>query len=165
MANPLNVSICVHEACSANDWQDARELVSTYLDALGLSPCTGDSAAELSELDQRYGPPGGALMLARVEGEAVGCCALKPLPDVDHSNACEMKRLFVRPEARKLGLGRLLVEAVVESARVAGYSCILLDTLNEMEAARALYEEVGFFEIPPYQQSPIPGAHHLKLLI
>lgn len=102
-------------------------------------------------------------MLACVDGEPAGCCAFRPLPDTDHIDACEMKRLYVRPAFRKLGLGHALVGAVMESARMAGYSCVLLDTLDEMEAARALYEEMGFIEVAPYVHSPIPGAHHLKV--
>ena len=74
-----------------------------------------------------------------------------------------MKRLFVRPAFRGLGLGRQLVEAILDVARGAGYSCVLLDTLDEMETARDLYEDLGFAEIPPYYHNPIPGAHYLKV--
>ena len=72
-----------------------------------------------------------------------------------------MKRLFVRPQYRGLGLGRQLVEAVLDAARRAGYVSVLLDTLSDMEAARALYEDLGFEEIPPYYHNPIAGAHYL----
>lgn len=92
-----------------------------------------------------------------------GCCALRPLDETDHVNAAEMKRLYVRPAFRGLGLGRRLTEAVLDAARMAGYSCVLLDTLDDMEAARALYEEMGFFEVPPYYHNPIAGAHYLKV--
>lgn len=74
-----------------------------------------------------------------------------------------MKRLYVEPAFRRFGLGHLLVEAVMNAAKISGYSCMLLDTLDEMEVARTLYEEVGFQEVPPYVQSPLPGAHHLKV--
>jgi ribosomal protein S18 acetylase RimI-like enzyme len=73
-----------------------------------------------------------------------------------------MKRLFVRPEYRSLGVGRLLAESILDAARLAGYDCILLDTLDDMESARALYEELGFVDIPPYYFNPIAGAHYLK---
>ena len=61
-----------------------------------------------------------------------------------------------------MGLGRQLAEAALDAARQAGYACVLLDTLDDMEAARALYEDLGFEEIPPYYHNPIPGAHYLK---
>jgi ribosomal protein S18 acetylase RimI-like enzyme len=72
-----------------------------------------------------------------------------------------MKRLYVRPAFRGLGVGRLLAERIMDAARQAGYSSILLDTLSDMETARALYQEIGFEEIPPYYHNPIAGAHYL----
>ena len=118
---------------------------------------------ELAELPGDYAEPRGALLLALVDGEIAGCCALRPLDDVDYGNASEMKRLYVRKAFRGFGLGRQLAEAVLETARRLGYACVLLDTLNDMEAARALYEELGFQEIPPYYHNPIAGAHYLKV--
>lgn len=73
-----------------------------------------------------------------------------------------MKRLFVRKAFRGFGLGRQLSEGILDAARQAGYTSVLLDTLDEMESARALYNELGFVEIPPYYHNPIAGAHYLK---
>ena len=84
------------------------------------------------------------------------------LPDVKFPNACEMKRLFVRRAFRRFGLGRVLAQQLMDLATQAGYSCILLDTLDDMEAARGLYASLGFEDIPPYYYNPIPGAHYLK---
>ena len=98
-----------------------------------------------------------------VDGELAGCCALRQLDSVDYPNTSEMKRLYVRKSHRRLGLGRQLAEAILDAARVAGYHHVLLDTLNEMESARALYEDLNFTEIPPYYHNPIAGAHYLKV--
>jgi ribosomal protein S18 acetylase RimI-like enzyme len=73
-----------------------------------------------------------------------------------------MKRLYVRPAFRRVGLGRVLAQALLDEGRRAGYSVMLLDTLDDMEAARDLYETLGFEEIPPYYFNPVPGAHYLK---
>jgi ribosomal protein S18 acetylase RimI-like enzyme len=104
-------------------------------------------------------------LLAKVNQEVAGCCALRPLDSADSPNASEMKRLYVRPAFRRFGLGRQLAEAMMDAARRHGYSCILLDTLDEMETARALYEELGFEEVPPYYHNPVPGAHYLRVLL
>ena len=91
------------------------------------------------------------------------CCGLRGPVAVDYPNAGEMKRLFVRKPFRRLGLGRQLAEAVLDAARIAGYHCVLPDTLDYMELARALYVDLGFLAIPPYYHSPIAGAHYLKV--
>jgi ribosomal protein S18 acetylase RimI-like enzyme len=114
-------------------------------------------------LPGEYAPPRGALLLATLDGVVAGCCALRPLDSVDDPNAAEMKRLYVRKAFRGFGLGRQLAERCLDAARAAGYACVLLDTLSDMEAARALYEELGFQEIPPYYHNPIAGAHYLKV--
>jgi putative acetyltransferase len=101
-------------------------------------------------------------MLALVGGKPAGCGALRALADGDHANACEMKRLFVRPAFRRFGLGRLLAQALMDDARHAGYSAMLLDTLDDMEAARGLYGSLGFEETEPYYFNPVAGAHYLK---
>jgi ribosomal protein S18 acetylase RimI-like enzyme len=91
-----------------------------------------------------------------------GCGGFRALPDVDYPNACEMKRLYVRPAFRRFGLGRRIAQALIDRALEAGYSTMLLDTLDDMEAARGLYETLGFEDVPPYYYNPIPGAHYLK---
>ncbi|MEG3003236.1 MAG: GNAT family N-acetyltransferase, partial [Comamonas sp.] len=117
---------------------------------------------ELALLPGEYSGPRGQILLARVNGSIAGCCALRPLDDCDYPNAAEMKRLYVRKAFRGLGLGRQLVEAMLDTARQAGYDHVLLDTLDDMEAARTLYEELGFESIEPYYHNPLPGAHYLK---
>lgn len=153
--------IRVSEAIWPDDQAVAAALVQTYASSIQQPLCFPGLSVELSDLSSAYPNPACGFFLAWVDGVAAGCCGFRALHDVDHANACEMKRLFVSPTFRRLGLGHRLVEAVMDAARVAGYGVMLLDTLTEMEAARTLYEEMGFVPIPPYTQSPIPGAHHL----
>jgi putative acetyltransferase len=139
-----------------------REIFREYAEGLGVDLCFQQFDRELAGLPGDYAAPQGALLLATVDGQAAGCCALRPIDATDYANAAEMKRLYVREAFRGLGLGRQLAEAVLDAARQAGYACVLLDTLDDMETARTLYEDLGFEEIPPYYHNPIPGAHYLK---
>jgi len=143
-----------------------RALMAEYaqsLEVLGIDLAFQDFESELAQLPGDYAAPAGALLLALVGGEPAGCGALRVLSEVDHTNACEMKRLYVRPAFRRFGLGRLLAQRLMDLAQQAGYSCMLLDTLDEMEAARELYTELGFQDIPPYYFNPVAGAHYLKV--
>jgi putative acetyltransferase len=138
-----------------------RLIFREYAEALGVDLCFQDFESELTSLPGDYAAPRGLLLLALVGGEVAGCCALRPLDTVDIANAAEMKRLYVRPAFRGLGLGRDLAQAVLIGAQQIGYDSVLLDTLDDMEAARSLYEDLGFIEIPPYYHNPLPGAHYL----
>ena len=139
-----------------------REIFREYAESLGVDLGFQDFEAELASLPGDYAAPRGQLLLATVDGSIAGCCALRPLDASDYPNAAEMKRLYVRKAFRGFGLGRQLAEAILDVARQAGYACVLLDTLDDMEAARALYTELGFGEIPPYYHNPVAGAHYLK---
>ena len=141
----------------------ARALFREYAAGLGVDLCFQNFDAELAALPGEYAPPQGTLLLAWVDGELAGCGAFRPLRDVDYANACEMKRLYVRRAFRRFGLGRVLAQALIDGAVQAGYSAMLLDTLDDMEAARGLYASLGFDEVPPYYYNPIPGAHYLKV--
>lgn len=146
---------------SSEDLLAIRALFLDYQASLEVDLCFQGFADELDHLPGEYAEPAGLLMLAVVDGAPAGCCAFRPLVTSDHLNACEMKRLFVRPAYRGFGLGRQLVEQVMSRAALAGYTSMLLDTLSDMEAARALYQEVGFVEVAPYYHNPLPGAHYL----
>jgi GNAT superfamily N-acetyltransferase len=139
-----------------------REIFREYATSLAIDLCFQNFEAELAALPGEYQAPAGQLLLAWVDGELAGCGALRALPDADYANACEMKRLYVRPAFRKFGLGRLIAQALLDAARGMGYSAMLLDTLDDMEAARELYASLGFTEVPPYYFNPIAGAHYLK---
>ena len=148
---------------NAAELQLARMLFGEYAAALGVDLCFQNFAAELAGLPGEYAEPGGALLVALVDGEPAGCGALRALPDADYPNACEMKRLYVRKAFRRFGLGRVLTQQLMDLATRGGYSTLLLDTLDDMEAARGLYASLGFEDIPPYYFNPIPGAHYLKV--
>jgi ribosomal protein S18 acetylase RimI-like enzyme len=140
-----------------------REIFREYATGLGIDLCFQNFEAELEGLPGDYAAPAGSLLLAMIDGQVAGCGAFRPLADVDYANACEMKRLYVRRAFRRFGLGRSLAQALIDRATEAGYSSMLLDTLDDMETARELYTTLGFEEIPPYYFNPIPGAHYLKV--
>lgn len=142
--------------------ETVREIFREYATTLGVDLAFQDFEAELASLPGDYAAPRGHLLLAQVDGAIAGCCALRPLDAADYPNASEMKRLYVRKAFRGFGLGRELAEAMLDQARRAGYACVLLDTLDGMESARALYTDLGFEEIPPYYHNPIAGSHYLK---
>jgi GNAT superfamily N-acetyltransferase len=140
-----------------------REIFREYAASLAVDLCFQGFEQELESLPGDYATPGGVLLLAYVDGTLAGCGGFRPLFDADYPNACEMKRLYVRRAFRRFGLGRTLAQALIDRATEAGHSSMLLDTLDEMESARGLYESLGFVEIPPYYFNPIPGAHYLKV--
>lgn len=149
-------------AQTASDTETARTLFREYQQSLGIDLCFQNFDLELAGLPGDYAEPLGGLLIAHVDAQAAGCCAFRPLRGSDYPNACEMKRLYVRRVFRGFGLGRQLVERTLMLARQAGYDHILLDTLDDMEAARALYMELGFAEVAPYYHNPLAGAHYLK---
>ncbi len=138
-----------------------RDLFTAYAGELSVDLGFQNFDAELRSLPGPYLAPHGALRAIRRNGQLGGCCAMRALTAVDYPNAAEMKRLYVAPAFRGYGLGRALAEDILDLARRAGYSFILLDTLSDMEAARGLYEDLGFVEIPPYYHNPLEGAHYL----
>ena len=154
--------MAIDVATSAQDMAIAAQLFREYADSLGLDLAFQNFDDELARLPGDYAAPRGALLLAYVDGALAGCCALRPLDNADIPNAAEMKRLYVRPAFRGFGLGRQLAETILDAARQAGYTSVLLDTLDDMEAARNLYADLGFQSIEPYYHNPIPGAHYLK---
>ena len=134
-----------------------RGLFREYEQALGVDLCFQQFDAELATLPGAYAAP--TRNPAAGPGRRGGWPAASPCArsTVDYANAGEMKRLFVRKAFRGFGLGRQLAEHVLDVARRAGYGRVLLDTLDDMESARALYEDLGFEEIPPYYHNPIAG--------
>jgi putative acetyltransferase len=141
-------------------WIDtSRRLIREYGSSLGIDLSFQDFGRELDELPGEYRPPEGRLLLALVDGEPAGCAALRPLG----GGRCELKRLYVRPAHRRLGLGRKLTEALVDAAGELGYRRMLLDTIPSMGAAHELYRSLGFRDRAPYRANPVPGATFLEL--
>ena len=141
---------------------EAQQLFVEYAASLPIDLEFQQFEQELASLPGDYADPvRGALLLATIDDAVAGCCALRALPDTDYDDAAEMKRLYVRPQFRRFGLGRALTEATLDAARLLGYQHVLLDTLDDMEAARTLYDELGFVAIPPYYYNPHAGAHYL----
>ena len=116
---------------------------------------------DFASLPGKYSPPKGAILLAWHEGQVVGCVAMRPVD----AAISEMKRLYVRPAGRGLGLGRDLAEAIVAAARDAGYAEMRLDVLPEFDRARALYGSLGFRAAEPVAHNPVPGTEFLGLAL
>jgi len=150
----------ITQATTSNDLEEARTLFKEYEAGLGISLCFQSFDQELANLPGDYAPPQGRLLLAREHDQLLGCIALRPVGPT----TCEMKRLFVRSEYRARGLGRVLVEAIIEEARKIGYAHMRLDTLpGRMDRAIALYRSIGFVEIPPYYNSPVDTTTFMEL--
>jgi putative acetyltransferase len=140
-------------------WEIARLLVREYAASLNVSLDFQNFEHELLHFEQEYAPPGGTFLLARRNDEFLGCGAFRRFSETE----CEMKRLYVRPAGRNLGIGRELALALIEEATARGYPRMLLDTLPTMQSAQSLYKSLGFEPTPPYRFNPIPGSAYLKL--
>src|SRR5947208_14375321 len=125
-----------------------REILREYAHSLNVDLCFQNFEAELASLPGDYAPPNGSLVLAFVDGALAGCGALRALPDTDYANACEMKRLFVRPAFRRFGLGRVIAQALLDEAQLIGFTDARLDALGSMEAARLLTSYSDFATAP-----------------
>ena len=145
----------ITHAASTADLAVVAELFRAYAAAIGVDLGYQDFETELATLPGKYAAPSGALLIARDDqGVPLGCVALRPMGT---DGCCEMKRLYVSPAARGLGLGRALFSAIFAEADRLGYREIRLDTLPTMTEAIALYRKAGFEEIDPYT-TPLPPA-------
>jgi putative acetyltransferase len=142
-----------------DDLGDVVALFREYQASLGIDLEFQGFGAEIAGLPGAYAPPAGRLLLARSGDRSGGCVALRAFADGE----CEMKRLYVRPDFRARGLGRMLAERVVEEARAVAYRRMRLDTLPTMARAMALYESLGFRDVPPYRHNPVAGSRFLAL--
>jgi ribosomal protein S18 acetylase RimI-like enzyme len=149
----------IREAQTDADIAQARELFIEYQAKLGVDLCFQGFAEELASLQGYYARPAGRLLLASNAASALGVVGLRSVAGAD----CEMKRLYVRPAGRGLGLGRLLTTTLIQEARLAGYHRMLLDSLPTMTEAQALYRSLGFTEIAAYCNNPIAGTLYMAL--
>jgi GNAT superfamily N-acetyltransferase len=150
----------IFPAHTQEEVEQARTLFEEYAASLGISLCFQNFDQELKGLPGKYAPPDGRLLLAVENDELAGCIALRKL----EPGICEMKRLFVRPAYRSHGLGRVLVQTIIDEARSLGYTHMRLDTLpGLMDKAIALYRSFGFVEIGPYGEHRVDGAKYMEL--
>jgi GNAT superfamily N-acetyltransferase len=158
MKDSARVTIRIAE--SPADIAQACDLFKEYGASLGFPLCFQNFEEELATLPGKYALPAGRLLLAFVDGAPVGCGALRPFDQ----QACEMKRLYVRPECKGQGIGRQLAERLIAEAKLIGYARMRLDTIPaQMMEANRLYLALGFHEIPPYYNNPQPGTRYMEL--
>lgn len=152
---------CIVDGHAENYIATVRELFLEYAAWVTVDLCFQDFEAELATLPGKYAPPTGAILLAQVHGVVAGCVAMRRL----EAAVGEMKRLWVRQSFRNCGIGQLLIEAIIERARAAGYARLRLDTLPQMKTAVVLYRALNFYEVPAYYNNPVPGAIFLEKVL
>jgi ribosomal protein S18 acetylase RimI-like enzyme len=146
---------------SGSAYAAARELILEYADALGVDLCFQNFSEELEALETMYGPPRGLMLLAWQSNTTVGCVGVRAIS----ASTCEMKRLYVRTQARGVGIGRALAIEAIRLARSAGYKRMVLDTLVHMIEARKLYGTLGFRQCAPYYENPLQGVVYMELVM
>lgn len=150
--------IRIHPARFPEQVEAVRRIFREYAESLDIDLSFQQFDAELADLPGKFAAPQGQVLLAYLDGDVIGCVALRPID----ATICEMKRLYVRPAGRGLQAGTQLATLICASARELGYSRIRLDTLPTMHAALRLYASLGFEPIPAYVFNPIPGAIFLE---
>ena len=154
------LSITIAPAQTAGQIEQARQLFLEYQKELDIDLCFQNFGAEVAGLPGDYALPDGRLNLAMVQNELAGCVALRRIDE----DVCEMKRLYVRNQFRSTGLGSALAKSIIREAWLIGYGRMRLDTLpGKMDRAIELYRSLGFKEIAPYYNNPVPGAIFMEL--
>ncbi|NIP26265.1 MAG: GNAT family N-acetyltransferase [Phycisphaerae bacterium] len=149
----------IFQVYTGENLEFTKTLFEEYAGSLDFDLDFQNFDKESADFPGDYVPPKGCLFLAKNEDKIAGCVALRELSE----GVCEMKRLYVKPQFRGLGIGKILAEAVIQEARKIGYTCMRLDTAPSMQAARALYISLGFKKISPYRYNPIEGAVFMEL--
>jgi putative acetyltransferase len=146
---------------SIEELEEVREIFIEYADFLQVDLCFQDFEKELQTLHEVYFPPTGCIILAKENNQVFGCIALKPIAE----GVCEMKRLYVRPEARGKALGKQLVEELIDFAKKAGYKKMKLDTITSLKDAIKLYQSKGFVKTEPYVYNPLSDVQYFELTL
>jgi GNAT superfamily N-acetyltransferase len=150
------ISFQIRPVRSPADLAATADLFKAYAAALGIDLGYQDFAAELATLPGKYAAPAGELLLARdMHSEPLGCVGVRP---IEPDGCCEMKRLYVSPKTRGMGVGQALVDCIIGEALAIGYREMRLDTLPTMSAAISLYGKAGFTPMPAYYDTPIAGT-------
>lgn len=153
LSQPSSNNFEIRHAQSTPELTATAALFRAYAASLNIDLGLQGFADELAALPGPYAPPDGAILLAKQGDHVLGCIALKRLAP----GVAEIKRLYVRPQARGHGVAKALVGAMLKEAADLGYAQVKLDTLPQMETAIALYRSFGFDDIPPYGSHPYPG--------
>lgn len=160
-ADDVRRTMRIKQAQTKIEIEEVRSLFREYEAFLDVDLCFQSFEEELASLPGKYSRPSGDLFIALDGEKIVGCVAVRKLADGE----CEMKRLFVRPEARGKGLGRKLAHEIIKTARELGYSLMRLDTLDKLPKAMHLYEALGFRRTEPYYENPLPGVVYWELAL
>lgn len=139
--------------------ESIKLLFKAYLLELNEDLCFQSFDSEIDNPLYKYSAPTGALFIAYHNATPVGCIALQPLQE---AQTCEMKRLYVVPEYRKLKIGEALVQALLLEAKTLGYLTMKLDTLDRLQAALKLYLKYGFETVTAYYDNPLPGVVYMQ---
>ena len=157
--------LAILQAETPEQINNARELIMEYAAWVEFNLCFQGFEEEMRTLPGKYAPPEGRLLLAFWDGQPAGVIALRPLTDEDRG-LCEMKRLYVRPEFRGHGIGRILAERVIAAASQMGYRRMRLDSISgKMERAITMYRELGFRETEPYYETPVGQTLFMELAL
>ena len=146
----------ITEASNTEDYAAGKVLIEEYAADLGVDLGFQNFPKEIANLSERYGPPHGCLLLARIDGETVGCVAVRQ----QDTTVCEMKRLYVKPKYRGAGLGRRLAESAIRYGQQLNHPRMVLDTLPNMTEAQSLYRSLGFREVEGYYSNPLHGVRY-----
>ena len=152
--------ITLKEALTDDVFGLAEKLFQEYAESLGVDLEFQNFSEELSNIQNQYSRPNGVLILAIEAGfRPMGCFGVRPM----EGPICELKRMYLRKQARGKGIGKLMLKKSISMARELGYEKMRLDTLPSMQSAIKRYQSMGFYEIGPYRYNPIEGTKYFEI--